>query len=91
MLVEEIGDPAEHVNAALRLVRLLDEPHHQAALAPLIKREILWRQIRLQEARLLLSSRPNDVTGVAEPDRHTRDGAAGPVLRLAVLSRTMRG
>lgn len=127
--------PAELINAVIRMVRLLDQPHHIAVLAPLIKREILWRlitgeqgavvrqlgladsslshvsravrwirdhyseafrvedlawqlgmsasafyrnfhavtamspiqfqkQIRLQEARLLLATRPNDVTGV---------------------------
>ena len=32
-------------DAALRLVRLLDHPRDQAALAPLVKREILWRLI----------------------------------------------
>ncbi|HYQ67559.1 AraC family transcriptional regulator [Actinophytocola sp.] len=128
--------PAELIDAAIRLVRLLDRPRDRAVLAPLVKQEILWRlivsehgatvrqlgladsglthvaravrwirdhyaesfrvedlarmsamspstlyrnfqtvtamspiqfqkQIRLQEARLLLSSRPNDVTGVA--------------------------
>jgi AraC-like DNA-binding protein len=128
--------PVELVDAVIRLVRLLDQPHHIAVLAPLIKREILWRlitgdqgpvirqlgladsglahvsravrwirdhyseafrvedvaqqvgmsasafyrnfhavtamspiqfqkQIRLQEARLLLATQPNDVTGVS--------------------------
>lgn len=127
--------PADLIDAVIRLVRLLDQPQHVAVLAPLIKREILWRliageqgavirqlgladsslshisravrwirehyseafrvedvaqqlgmspsafyrnfhavtamspiqfqkQIRLQEARLLLATRPNDVTGV---------------------------
>ncbi|GAA2648065.1 AraC family transcriptional regulator [Paractinoplanes durhamensis] len=127
--------PPELVDAVIRLVRLLDEPRDRAVLAPLIKREILWRlitgeqgaivrqlgladsslthvsravgwirenypqafkvedlarlsgmsvsafhrnfqavtamspiqfqkQIRLQEARLLLAARPGDVTGV---------------------------
>ena len=128
--------PPALIDAAIRLVRLLDEPRSQAFLAPLVKREILWRliisdhgatvrqlgladsslahvarsvrwirdhyadsfrvedlarlagmsastfyrnfqavtamspiqfqkQIRLQEARLLLALHPNDVTGVA--------------------------
>ncbi|MEU7825557.1 AraC family transcriptional regulator [Catellatospora sp. NPDC049133] len=127
--------PAELVDAVVRLLRLLDRPRDAAVLAPLIKREILWRlvtgeqgavvrqlgladsslthvaravrwirehyaqtfrvedvaklagmsvsafyrnfqavtamspiqfqkQIRLQEARLLLATHPNDVTGV---------------------------
>ncbi|MFG2296101.1 AraC family transcriptional regulator N-terminal domain-containing protein [Streptomyces sp. NPDC048603] len=128
--------PAALLDAVVRLLRLLDEPRDRAVLAPLVKREILWRlltgeqgaavrqlgladsglsqvaravawirrhyaepfrvgdlarlsgmsesafyrnfqavtsmspirfqkQIRLQEARLLLASRPGDVTGVA--------------------------
>ncbi|MEV4626373.1 AraC family transcriptional regulator [Micromonospora sp. NPDC049523] len=127
--------PDELLDAAIRLVRLLDQPRDIAVLAPMIKREILWRliageqgaavrqlgladsslthvaravrwirehyaqafrvedvaqrsgmsvsafyrnfqavtamspiqfqkQIRLQEARLLLASHPNDVSGV---------------------------
>ncbi|WP_369372941.1 AraC family transcriptional regulator N-terminal domain-containing protein [Promicromonospora sp. Populi] len=129
--------PDELVDAVVRLVRLLDRPHDAAVLAPLLKREILWRlitgeqgatvrqlgladsglahmaravrwirehyaepfrvedvaalssmsvsafyrnfqavtamspiqfqkQIRLQEARLLLAVRPGDVTGVGQ-------------------------
>ncbi|MFI6427873.1 AraC family transcriptional regulator N-terminal domain-containing protein [Promicromonospora sp. NPDC050880] len=129
--------PDELVDAAVRLVRLLDRPRDAAVLAPLLKREILWRlvtgeqgatvrqlgladsglahvarsvrwirehyaepfrvedvaalsgmsvsafhrnfqavtamspiqfqkQIRLQEARLLLATRPRDVTGVGQ-------------------------
>jgi AraC-like DNA-binding protein len=128
--------PDELVDAVVRLLRLIDKPRDIAVLAPLIKREILWRviageqgavlhqlgladsnlthiaravrwirehyaqsfrveevaqlsgmsvsafyrnfqavtamspiqfqkQIRLQEARLLLATRPNDVTGVS--------------------------
>jgi hypothetical protein len=33
------------LDAVIRLLRLLDEPRDQAVLAPLIKREILWRLI----------------------------------------------
>jgi len=128
--------PAELLDAVIRLLRLLDHPRDVAVLAPLIKKEILWRlitgdqgavvrqlgladsslthiaravhwirdhhsrafrvedlaalsgmslsafyrnfqavtamspiqfqkQIRLQEARLLLATTPNDVTGVS--------------------------
>lgn len=127
--------PAELLDAVVRLLRLLDQPRDAAVLAPLVKREIVWRlvtgeqgatvrqlgladsglahvaravtwirehyaepfrvedvaalsgmsasafyrnfqvvtamspiqfqkQIRLQEARLLLTTRPGDVTGV---------------------------
>lgn len=37
--------PAELVDAAVRLLRLLDRPRERDVLAPLIKREILWRLI----------------------------------------------
>ncbi|MGI5238022.1 AraC family transcriptional regulator [Dactylosporangium sp. CA-139066] len=127
--------PGELLDAVVRLVRLLEQPRDMAVLAPLVKREILWRviageqgavvrqlclpdsglthvaravrwirehyaqafrveevaqragmsvsafyrnfqavtamspiqfqkQIRLQQARLMLASHPNDVTGV---------------------------
>ncbi|MEU4109609.1 AraC family transcriptional regulator [Streptomyces sp. NPDC027717] len=40
------GDaPAELLDAVIRLLRLLDEPRDRAVLAPLVKREILWRLI----------------------------------------------
>ncbi|MFG3123127.1 AraC family transcriptional regulator N-terminal domain-containing protein [Streptomyces sp. NPDC048208] len=40
------GDaPAELLDAVIRLLRLLDEPRDRAVLAPLFKREILWRLI----------------------------------------------
>jgi AraC-like DNA-binding protein len=37
--------PAELVEATLRLLRLLDRPHDITVLAPLVKREILWRLV----------------------------------------------
>ncbi|TQJ92192.1 AraC family transcriptional regulator [Streptomyces sp. SLBN-31] len=37
--------PAPLLDALVRLLRLLDEPRDRAVLAPLIKREILWRLI----------------------------------------------
>ncbi|MGW4466061.1 AraC family transcriptional regulator [Micromonospora sp. NPDC004704] len=37
--------PSELLDAAIRLVRLLDQPRDIAVLAPMIKREILWRLI----------------------------------------------
>jgi AraC-like DNA-binding protein len=37
--------PVELMEAIVRLLRLLDRPYDRAALAPLVKREILWRLI----------------------------------------------
>ncbi|MDX3235097.1 AraC family transcriptional regulator [Streptomyces sp. ME03-5709C] len=37
--------PAALLDAVVRLLRLLDEPRDRAVLAPLVKREILWRLI----------------------------------------------
>jgi hypothetical protein len=37
--------PAPLVDAVVRLLRLLDNPRDAAVLAPLVKREILWRLI----------------------------------------------
>ncbi|MCC8246745.1 AraC family transcriptional regulator [Saccharothrix luteola] len=36
---------AELIDAVVRMLRLLDEPRDRAVLAPLVKREILWRLI----------------------------------------------
>ncbi|CAL9664644.1 AraC family transcriptional regulator [Streptomyces sp. enrichment culture] len=41
--------PDELLDAVVRLVRLLDEPRDLAVLAPLIKREILWRLITSEQ------------------------------------------
>ena len=40
-----IDAPGELIDAAVRMLRLLDRPGDIAVLAPLIKREILWRLI----------------------------------------------
>lgn len=37
--------PAALLDAVVRMLRLLDEPRDRAVLAPLVKREILWRLI----------------------------------------------
>jgi AraC-like DNA-binding protein len=37
--------PEDLVDAAVRLLRLLDQPRDRTVLAPLVKREILWRLI----------------------------------------------
>ncbi|MEV6140590.1 AraC family transcriptional regulator [Nocardia sp. NPDC051990] len=45
-----VGDlTAELLDAAIRLIRLLDHPGDRVALAPLIQREILWRLITSEQ------------------------------------------
>jgi AraC-like DNA-binding protein len=41
LAVADAGD--ELLDAVVRMLRLLDRPHDQAVLAPMIEREILWR------------------------------------------------
>ncbi len=45
--------PAELVEAVLRLLRLLDHPRDITVLAPLVKREILWRLITGEQGAVL--------------------------------------
>jgi AraC-like DNA-binding protein len=45
--------PNELLDAVIRLVRLLDRPHDIGTLAPLIKREILWRVITGEQGALV--------------------------------------
>jgi len=45
--------PAELVEAVLRLLRLLDRPSDITVLAPLVKREILWRLITGEQGAVL--------------------------------------
>ncbi|MGW4533060.1 AraC family transcriptional regulator N-terminal domain-containing protein [Nocardia sp. NPDC004340] len=44
---------ADLLDAVLRLLRLLDRPHDIAVLAPLIKREILWRLITGEQGAMI--------------------------------------
>jgi len=60
---------SELLDAAVRLLRLLDHPRDQAALAPLIKREILWRLITGQHGTVVRQ------LGLAESGLHHIAGA----------------
>jgi len=50
----------ELLDAVIRLVRLLDQPHDIAVLAPLIKREIVWRLINGDQAAMVRRFGPLD-------------------------------
>jgi transcriptional regulator GlxA family with amidase domain len=82
--------PPELVDAAIRLVRLLDHPHDQAVLAPLVKREILWRLITGEHGATVrqLGLADSGLTQVARAVRWIRDHYAQPfrVDELARLS-----
>ncbi len=59
----------ELLDAAVRLIRLLDHPGDRAALAPLIKREILWRLVTGQHGTAVRQ------LGLAESGLHHIAGA----------------
>ncbi|GIF42623.1 AraC family transcriptional regulator [Actinoplanes xinjiangensis] len=67
--------PAELLDAVLRLVRLLDHPRDAAVLAPLIKREILWRVITGEQGAVVrqLGLADSNLTHVARAVRWIRD------------------
>jgi AraC-like DNA-binding protein len=67
--------PPELIDAAIRLVRLLDQPHDQAVLGPLIKREILWRLITGEHSATVrqLGLADSNLTHVAQAVRWIRD------------------
>jgi AraC-like DNA-binding protein len=82
--------PTELLDAVLRLVRLLDHPRDAAVLAPLIKREILWRVITGEQGAVVrqLGLADSNLTHVARAVRWIRDHypAAFRVEDLARLS-----
>ncbi|WP_433788738.1 AraC family transcriptional regulator [Actinoplanes sp. CA-252034] len=82
--------PAELLDAVLRLVRLLDHPRDAAVLAPLIKREILWRVITGEQGAVVrqLGLADSSLAHVARAVRWIRDHypAAFRVEELARLS-----
>jgi AraC-like DNA-binding protein len=80
--------PAELVNAAIRLVRLLHHPRDQAVLAPLVKREILWRLITGEHGATVrqLGLADSGLTHVARAVRWIRDHYARP-FRVGELAR----
>jgi AraC-like DNA-binding protein len=67
--------PAELVDAAVRLLRLLDQPRDIPVLAPLIKREILWRLITGEQGAVVrqLGLADSGLTHVAHAVRWIRD------------------
>lgn len=67
--------PDELVDAVVRLLRLLDRPRDAAVLAPLIKREILWRLITGEQGAVVrqLGLADSSLTHVARAVRWIRD------------------
>jgi AraC-like DNA-binding protein len=67
--------PDELVDAVVRLLRLLDEPRDAAVLAPLIKREILWRVITGEQGAAVrqLGLADSSLTHIARAVRWIRD------------------
>jgi AraC-like DNA-binding protein len=67
--------PAELLDAVLRLIRLLDHPRDAAVLAPLLKREILWRVITGEQGAVVrqLGLADSNLAHVARAVRWIRD------------------
>ncbi|MGA5301737.1 AraC family transcriptional regulator [Nucisporomicrobium flavum] len=67
--------PGELIDAAVRLLRLLEQPRDIAVLAPLIKREILWRLITGEQGAVVrqLGLADSNLTHVARAVRWIRD------------------
>ncbi|GAB4050898.1 AraC family transcriptional regulator [Catellatospora paridis] len=67
--------PDELLDAVIRLLRLLDRPRDAAVLAPLIKREILWRLITGEQGSVVrqLGLADSSLTHVARAVRWIRE------------------
>ncbi|WP_371786091.1 AraC family transcriptional regulator [Streptosporangium subroseum] len=67
--------PDALVDAVIRLLRLLDQPRDLAVLAPLIKREILWRIITGEQGAVIrqLGLADSSLTHIARAVRWIRD------------------
>ncbi|SNS23765.1 AraC-type DNA-binding protein [Streptosporangium subroseum] len=67
--------PDALVDAVIRLLRLLDQPRDMAVLAPLIKREILWRLITGEQGAVIrqLGLADSSLTHIARAVRWIRD------------------
>ncbi|MEU8206970.1 AraC family transcriptional regulator [Streptosporangium sp. NPDC049046] len=85
--------PDALVDAVVRLLRLLDRPRDIAVLAPLIKREILWRVITGEQGAVVrqLGLADSSLAHIARAVRWIRDHYARPfrveeVARLAGMS-----
>ena len=72
--------PPELLDAVVRLVRLLDHPRDAEVLAPLIKREILWRLITSEQGASVrqLGLADSSLSHIARAVRWIRDNYARP-------------
>ncbi|MEO3744979.1 AraC family transcriptional regulator [Plantactinospora sp. B5E13] len=70
--------PEELLDAAIRLLRLLDRPRDVTVLAPLVKREILWRIITGDQGAVVrqLGLADSSLTHIARAVRWIRDNYA---------------
>jgi AraC-like DNA-binding protein len=81
------------LDAVVRLLRLLDEPRDRAVLAPLVKREILWRLITGEQGGIVrqLGLADSSLSHIARAVRWIREHYAQPfkvedVARLSGMS-----
>ncbi|WP_405442075.1 AraC family transcriptional regulator N-terminal domain-containing protein [Streptomyces niveus] len=89
-----VGDaPPALLDAVVRLLRLLDEPRDRAVLAPLVKREILWRLIAGEQSAAVrqLGLADSGLSHVSRAVRWIREHYAEPfrvedVARLSGMS-----
>ncbi|MEU6196176.1 AraC family transcriptional regulator [Streptomyces sp. NPDC047061] len=84
-----VGDaPADLVDAALRMVRLLDRPADIPVLAPMIEREILWRLITGEQGALVrqIGLADSRLTQIGRAVRFIREHYPDP-LRIEDLAR----
>jgi AraC-like DNA-binding protein len=67
--------PDELLDAVIRLLRLLDRPRDRTVLAPLIKREILWRLITGEQGEVVrqLGLADSSLTHIARAVQWVRD------------------
>lgn len=72
--------PAELVDAAIRLVRLLEQPRDIPVLAPMIKREILWRLITGEQGTIIrqLGLADSSLSHIARAVRWIRENYTQP-------------
>ncbi|MET0134462.1 MAG: AraC family transcriptional regulator [Kibdelosporangium sp.] len=70
--------PEALVDAVIRMLRLLDQPRDMTVLAPLIKREILWRVITGEQGAVVrqLGLADSSLTHIARAVRWIRDNYA---------------
>jgi AraC-like DNA-binding protein len=85
--------PDEMIDAAVRLLRLLDRPTDREVLAPLIKREILWRLLTGEQSAMvrqigLADSNTSAISGAMQwiRDHHAETLRIEDVARVARMS-----